>query len=324
FDKGYAHEYFITNLEKNEAIIELPYLLITDKPITTLEPLSKLLQELHTRHASLVIIAPSFSTEALSVLLQNKLSGALSNLAINAPSFGENQREILEDIAILTGATFISDAAGYKFEDLTTKQLGKCDYITSSDKSTLIVGGKADVTERVAAIKHKLEEEEDDFKSEKLKERLAKLTNGIAVIHVGGYTEIEMKERKERIDDAVHATQAAMKKGIIAGGETIYLLLREELGNSLPETLLYKALEKPFNKLVENAGFDSGVMRERWANSLLKNKGVDVRDGKVKDMVKTGIIDPLLVVSSALYNSISVAISLLLTEAIITPERQVK
>lgn len=325
FDKGFGSRYFATTIEKGEekAVLEYPYLLITDHSLTTLEPLTKLLQELFTRKAPLVIIAPSISGDAMRLLLQNKMTDALQCLAIAAPSFGENQVHLLEDLAILTGGKFINQQAGDILEDVTLKDLGKCDYINAGEDATLISGGagkKKALDERIATIKKQLETEKDDFKIEKLKERLGKLTNGIAIIHVGGYTEIEMKERKERVDDAVHATQAAIRGGIVPGGEVIYLTLREVLGSSTPERILYKALEEPFNKLVTNGGLDAGVAREKLVNSALTNKGIDIRDGMIKNMITAGIIDPLLVIRSALYNSISVAIQLLLTEAIIIPE----
>lgn len=321
-ERGWLNSYFVNDPETMTAVLESPYILITDKSITTLEPLANILKEIHDREAGIVIISPSIGGEALPLLLQNKLSGRLQCLCIQAPSFGDNQKETLIDIAYLTGGRFISSEANHKFEDLTLKDLGKCDYVKSDKSTSVIVGGKGEkgnVETRIKTIKSILEDEEGEFQQEKLKERLGRLTNGVAVIYVGGFTEIEMKDRKERIIDAVAATKAAMQKGIVPGGETIFLKLRDNLGNSPSERVFYKALEQPFNKLVSNAGFDSGVMRERLSNSKIENAGVDVRDGEIKDMVKAGIVDPLLVLENALQNSVSVANQLILTEGIIVP-----
>ncbi|MBU6501157.1 MAG: chaperonin GroEL [Patescibacteria group bacterium] len=322
-EKGYYHPYFITDQETESAVLENPYILLTDKHLMSLEPLEKLLTEVYNRHAAIVFVCASFSGVTIPLLLQNKMGGKLNCLAIQAPSFGENQQATLEDIATLTGGKFIAEGTGMDLKDITLKELGRADYVTANKNSSLIVGGKGntkDIELRVEKIKSQIETQDDEFKKEKLRERLGKLTNGIAVIHVGGYTEIEMKDRKEKIIDAVSATRAAMKKGIVPGGEIIYLKLREMLGNSIAERIMYKVLERPFNKLVENAGLDSGQMRERLRNVTTKNAGVDLRDNKIKDMVKAGIIDPLLVVESALYNSVSVANALILTEAIIVPK----
>lgn len=322
FEKGYAHELFITHPEERIAILENPYILVTDKDITSLEDLGNLLNAIHDRQACLVIVAPSIGGEALPLLVQNKLAGKLSNLCVFAPSFGDNQKNILQDIAILTGAKYISNDAAIKFSDLTLKDLGRAENVTSTKGDTVIVGGKGDknlLKQRISGIKKLIALEEQEFDREKLKERYAKLTGGVAVIHVGGMTEIEMKERKERVDDAVHALRAAMLEGIVPGGEIIYLLLRRVLGDTNGEKILFKALEAPFNKLVENGGFNSGEIRERVVSSLPRGYGFDVLDGRIKDMVEAGIVDPLLVSKHALKNAISTSVILITTGAVINP-----
>lgn len=332
FDKGWYKEHFITDLETMTATLENPYLLITDKTITSLEPMVNMLNDLFSRQASLVIVSPSITPEACSTLIQNKVMGKLSVLYIQAPSFGDNQIDSLKDIAYLTGATFISADADIKFETITIQDLGRCDYVKSDKSTTLISGGrgKKEVIEaRVNSIKTALEEETDDFKQEKMRERLGKLSGGIAIIYVGGLTEIEMKERRERIVDAVWATRSARKKGIVPGGEVTFLALRQFLDTDIEiDKLLDRVLQRPFIKLVQNAGLDAEVMmflldkgnHNYWGKGAKRdNLGVDLRDGKVKDLIKAGIIDPLLVLENALYNSCSVACQLILTEAIIVP-----
>lgn len=322
FDKGYAHELFITHPEERIATLQNPYLLITDKDITSLEDLGPLLNSIHDRQASLVIISPSIGGEALPLLVQNKLAGKLSNLCIFAPSFGDNQKNILQDIALLTGARYISQDAGHTFKDITLKDLGKAESITSTKTDTVIVGGRGDkklLDQRIKGIKKLIPLTDQEFDKEKLKERYAKLTGGVAVIHVGGQTEIEMKERKERVDDAVHALRAAMQEGIVTGGEIIYLLIRRTLGTTNGEKILYKALEAPFNRLVENAGYNSGQIRERLGLLPTKGFGFDVTRGTIENMIKEGIVDPLLVPKHALANAISTSVILITTGAVINP-----
>ncbi len=325
-DKGFYSDWFITDPETMTATCENPYILVTDKPINDLVPLQKLLEEIHNRQASLVIISPSIGGVALPLLAQNKASGKLNVLAIQAPSFGDNQRATLQDIAYLTGARFIANDMDNKFEDVILEDLGHSTYVKSDKHISVIVGGKGDkkqLAARIESIRKLIIEEEGEFEKQKLEERLGRLTSGIAVVYVGGFTEIEMKDRKERVIDAVAATKAAMKKGIVPGGEVVFLKLRESLKlNSVANEILYSALAEPFNTLVGNAGLDAGQMRERLSNSDAPNKGVDVRDGKIKDMIEAGIVDPLLVLENALYNSISVANQLIITEGIIVPRKE--
>ncbi len=330
-EHGYLHPFFVTNADKLEAVLENPYLLITDKPITSLEPFSDLLQVLSKKATPLVLISPDISGEALPLLLQNKMNGALQSLAIKAPSFGQVQKDMLMDIAILTGAKLISEDANDQFEDVTLDDLGIASHVTANKNTTIIANGLGkpkEIETRIKSIKKQIEDEDSEFEMVKLEERLAKMTNGVATIYVGGYTEIEMKERKERVDDSVHATRAAMKKGIVAGGEVIFLTVRKMLGNSLSEQILYRALEQPFNKLVSNAGKDAGEMREKLYyhqrnHKFNANIGYDVVKDDFSDFLKVGIIDPVLVPIKALENAISVAIQLITTGAIIVPVKEV-
>lgn len=321
FDKGYAHELFI-NTEDRTAYLENPYILVTDKDITTLEDMGDLLNAVHDRQSSLVIISPSIGGEALPLLVQNKLAGKLANLCIFAPSFGDNQKSILQDIAILTGGRYISQDAGHNFKDVTLKDLGRAQSVTSTKTDTVIVGGRGEkkaLAERINSIKKLITTETQEYDKQKLKERYAKLTGGVAVIHVGGTTEIEMKERKERVDDAVHALRAAMVEGIVPGGEIIYLRIRKALGNTNGEKILFKALEAPFNILVENGGYNSGTIQERLVGSVERNYGFDVTDGRIKNMIEAGIVDPLLVPKHALANAVSSSVILITMGAVINP-----
>jgi chaperonin GroEL len=328
-DKGWYHEFFVTNPDRMEATLEHPYILVTDKPINSLVPLAPMLNEFITKAKKLVIISPEISRDALGLFVQNKLEGKMLPLCIKAPSFGKNQKDILQDIAILTGATFITEDAAMELEQVTMKDLGKCESITSTKTDTIIAGGmgkKKLINDRIASIKKGMEEQTSDFDRLKHQERLGKLTNGVVVIHVGGHTEIEMKERRERVIDGIAATKAAMKHGIVPGGETIYLTIREVLDQSiLAEKILYKALEQPFRRLVENAGYDGG---EKLAGITHQ-----IREGKYKEKTvfhvilgawcnyeSFGIIDPAAVPINALQNGNSVACKLLTMAATIIPD----
>lgn len=323
-EKGFMHSLFVTNPARAEAVVEDPYILVTDKSFDSLQPIAEVAKAIANQGRGLVVIAPSFGQAALELMLQNKIKGALPSLAIAPGSFGTFQSNILLDIAIMVGATFISKDAGHKFEDVDLDYLGHAEYVQATKESSIIVGGrgkKKDIQERIKGIKASIAKEEDDYEQEKLKERLAKLTSGIAVIRAGGATEIEMKERLERIKDAVEATKAAMLGGIVPGGEVIYLLAREKLDKKdlIVAPLMYRALFKPFAKLLSNAGLDPGEMYARLENHD-KNDGVDVTDGKIKDLVKSGIIDPAMVSIEALTNAASVAVQILSVSCMIVPE----
>lgn len=325
-EHGYLNDWFVTNPQRMEAVLENPLILVTDREINMLADMTDLLNEIHDLGKSLVLISPSIGGEALDLLVRNKVSGAMPNLPVKAPSFGENQKAILGDLAALTGATFISQDAGSKLKDILIEDLGSAEIVSATSKKTTIIGGKGkekEVKLRRQSIKETLKDEVDDFKIIKLKERLGKLTNGISVIYAGGATQIEMKEKYERLDDAVHATRAALKAGIIPGGETIFLRIRPVLDDSPAETILFRALEIPFNKLVTNAGEDAGAVRMqlgyKWMNKTDEVIGFDVIDGTFKDFLKAGIVDPILVAEHALKNAVSVAIALMTTQGLIVP-----
>lgn len=327
FDPGYADKFFITDPEKEIAVFEDTYLLLTDKPLNDLSEFEKLFTEISTRGARLVIIAGGYEAMALPILAQNKFRGVLQTLPIRAPSFGMNQKDILQDIAVLTGGKFFNESMQFKWSDITLKELGFARAVVSTKNDTIITGGKGlkkEIDQRISGIKGQIEDEDQDFEIEKLRERLGKLTNGVAAIRVGGTTEIEMKERKERAIDAVHATRAAMQKGIVPGGETIYLTIRNVVYDN---PILYKALEKPFRKLVENAGEDPGQTLAMLNPDPVynpPNQGFDVLDGEYKNMIDAGIIDPLLVPEEAIKNAISVSIQLMTVQSIIVPDEEEK
>jgi len=315
FGKGYCSHLFINNPDTEESTIENPYILVTDKSVNDVMELAPLFTDMSKQNLNnLVIIAPEIGGTALPSLITTKMKGAANILCIHAPEAGEKQKLYLQDIAVLTGATFISQQANMKLEDLEIKDLGRADRITSDKYTTIIVGGKGikeDIQDRVEGIKKAMENETSEWELAKLKERQAKLTNGVAVIRVGGSTEVEMKERKERVDDAVHATKASMIDGIVPGGEIIYEKISHVLDtNNFGERILKEAIKRPFNTLIKNAGYDAGEMRTLVSISKLDNAGVDVNDGEIKDMVKEGIIDPTSVVKQAIINSVSVAIQL--------------
>jgi chaperonin GroEL len=321
-DKGYLHQLFQTNPERMDATLENPYILVTDKDIPSLAVIKDIIVECAKQGNKLFIISPNFSPDAIGALIDNKMKGALLSLPIQAPSFGINQKNTLQDIAIFTGAKFITSDAGHKLEDIKLEDLGHADYVTSTKSETIIVGGKGNkelIDNRIESIKTAINKEDQDFDREKLKERLAKLTSGIAVIKVGGATEVEMLERLERVKDAVAATKASVISGIVPGGETIYLKAREVLSK---DSLLYKVLYEPFKKLVNNAGLNDGQLYERLLTTKIKNPGIDVRTGEVIDMVKSGIIDPTMVAVQALINSSSVAVAISTTGALVIPDNE--
>jgi len=334
FDKGYQSPYFVTDSDKMEASMEDPYILITDKKITAMADLMPFLEKFVQVSKTLVIISEEVEGEALTTLVLNKLRGAFNVLAVSAPGFGDRRKEMLEDIAILTGGTVISEETGRKLESAEIEDLGRAGRVTSSKDSTLIVDGKGSkkaLDSRIAHIKKELEASDSDFDKEKLQERLAKLAGGVAVINVGAATEVEMKEKKERVIDAVAATKAAIEEGIVPGGEVALLRVSKALdklkvGNDeeqLGITLVKKALEKPFRKLVQNAGLDEGVALTKVLAST-GNMGIDVTDGEIKDLVKAGVIDPVKVTRTALQNAASVAVMCMTTNVLITdaPEKE--
>ncbi|OGH10880.1 MAG: chaperonin GroL [Candidatus Levybacteria bacterium RIFCSPLOWO2_01_FULL_36_13] len=340
FDKGYASAYFVTNPDRMTSEIEEPYILITDKKISNLQELLPFLENLVKVSKNLVIIADDIEGEALALLVVNKLKGAFNSLAVKAPGFGDRRKEMLEDIAILTGGTVISEDTGRKFDSVTIEDCGRADKVWSDKENTRIIGGKGSkqaLAARVSQIKQAIDETTSDFDKEKLQERLAKLSGGVAVINVGAATEVELKDKKERVTDAVAATKAALEEGIVPGGAVALLDIstrmnaKEVLQNpNAPRDEIYGfevvqvALEAPFKKLIENAGLDSGQLIAKAKEVSATGQGFDVskldniEEAKPIDMVREGIIDPLKVVRTAVQNAISVATMILTTEALIT------
>ncbi len=341
FDKGYASAYLVTNPDRMEAEIENPYILITDKKISNLQELLPFLENLIKVSKNLVIIADDIEGEALATLVVNKLRGTFNTLAVKAPGFGDRRKEMLEDIAILTGGTVISEDTGRKFDSVTIDDCGRADKVWADKENTRIIGGKGDKTKlkaRIAQIRRAIDETTSDFDREKLQERLAKLSGGVAVINVGAATEIELKEKKERVNDAVAATKAALEEGIVPGGGVALLkarksleVLKKSLGSDDEQTgvdILWKALAEPIRGIARNAGFDEGwvvrTIEEAEKNTKDTDYGFNVMTGQYGSMVKAGIVDPAKVTRSAVQNAASVGMMVLTTEALVTdiPEKK--
>ena len=335
FDKGYPSPYFVTDPDTMEATIEDPYILLTDKKISSLQELLPFLENLVKTSKNLVIISDEVDGEALATIIVNKLRGTFNVLAVEAPGFGDRRKEMLEDIAILTGGTVISEDIGRKLEEVTVEDLGRADRITADKDKTVIVGGKGEkrmIEGRIKQIKTELDRTTSEFDKEKLEERLAKLTGGVAVIEVGAASETEMKEKQERVKDAAAATKAAIEEGIVPGGGVILLAAAKTIkteglkGDELTGAeIIKKALESPTRLLAENAGADGGVV---VANIKKKGKGIgfNVLTGEYVDMIKAGIIDPVKVTRTALQNAVSVATMILTTEGLVAdlPEKEEK
>ncbi len=328
FDKGFVSPYFVTDTDKMESSIEDPFILITDKKLSSAADLVPFLEKFVQVSKNLIIIADDVEGEALALLIVNKLRGAFNILAVKAPGFGDRRKEMLEDIAILTGGRVIAEELGTKFEEVEIEDLGRAGRVTSNKDNTLIVDGKGEkkkIEARISQIRRELDSSDSEFDKEKLSERLAKLTGGVAVINVGAATEVELKEKKERVIDAVAATKAAIEEGIVPGGEIALIRVAGSLKNietgsdeeTLGVTIVEKSLDKPFRRLVQNAGMDDGVALAKVLDQK-GNIGVDVSDGKVKDLVKAGVIDPVKVTRSALQNAASVAIMIATTHVLIS------
>jgi chaperonin GroEL len=327
FDKGFVSPYFVSDTDKMEAGIEDPYILITDKKISAAADFVPFLEKFVQVSKDLVIIADEVEGEALALLVVNKLRGTFNVLAVAAPGFGDRRKEMLEDIAVLTGGQVISEDTGIKFENVEIDQLGKAGRVNANKDNTLIVdgkGAKGKIEARIAQIRRQIESSDSDFDKEKLQERLAKLTGGVAVINVGAATEVELKEKKERVIDAVAATKAAIEEGIVPGGEIALLRVAKVLEGVKAEgeektgvEIVKKAIFGPFNRLMENAGFNAGMMLQEVLSKGV-NFGIDAVDGKIKDLVAAGIIDPVKVTRSALQNASSVAIMIMTTHVLIS------
>lgn len=329
FDRGYVSAYMCTDMDKMEANLDDPYILITDKKISNIQELLPLLEQVVQSGAKLLIIAEDVEGEALSTLVINKLRGTFSVVAVKAPGYGDRRKDMLQDIAILTGGTVITEELGLDLKETTLDQLGRAKSVKVTKENTIIVDGlgeKADIDSRVAMIKKQIDETTSDFDREKLQERLAKLAGGVAVIRVGAATETEMQEKKLRMEDALNATRAAVEEGIIAGGGSAYIHASKDV-SALASTLegdektganiILKALESPLYKIAQNAGMEGSVIISKVKDSK-EGTGYDALRDEYVDMVESGILDPAKVTRSALQNATSVASTLLTTEAVVS------
>jgi chaperonin GroEL len=335
FDKGYLSPYFVTNAEEMECVLENPYILIFEKKISNLNDMLPLLQNVAKSGKPLMIIAEDVEGEALATLVVNKLRGTLQVCAVKAPGFGDRRKAMLEDIAILTGGTMISEDLGIKLENVEVTQLGSAKKVTVDKDSTTIVEGAgktSDIQGRVALIKKQIDETTSDYDREKLQERLAKLAGGVAIIKVGAATEAAMKEKKDRVDDALHATRAAVEEGIVAGGGVALIRCQKALDALTLEVngdekvgvaIIGKCLEAPLRQLVANAGLEAALIVENVKNGK-GAYGYNVATGEYTDLVKAGVLDPAKVTRSALQNAASISGLLLITECMVTeiPEKK--
>jgi chaperonin GroEL len=333
FDRGYISAYFVTNTEKMEVVLEDPYILLTDKKISAISDLLPALEKILQVSKNLLIVAEDVDGEALATLVVNKLRGTLNVLAVKAPGFGDRRKAMLEDMAILTGGRVISEDIGRKLESVTVEDLGRARRVTADKDNTTIVEGKgseAEITARIKQIKAQIEETTSDFDREKLQERMAKLTGGVAVIKVGAATEVELKERKHRVEDALSATRAAVEEGILPGGGVALLNALPALDKlevsgdeAVGVDTVKKAVEEPIRWIAENAGRDGSVVVDTVKKSP-PGEGYDAELDDYGDMVTKGIIDPTKVVRSALQNAASIAAMVLITESLVTdiPEKE--
>ncbi len=333
FDKGYLSPYFVTNAEEMSCVLENPYILIFEKKISNLNDMLPLLQNVAKSGKPLMIIAEDVEGEALATLVVNKLRGTLQVCAVKAPGFGDRRKAMLEDIAILTGGSMLSEDLGIKLENVEVSQLGSAKKVTIDKDSTTIVEGAGKTSAiqgRVALIKKQIDETSSDYDREKLQERLAKLAGGVAIIKVGAVTEAAMKEKKDRVDDALHATRAAVEEGIVAGGGVALIRCQKALDTlevcqdeAVGVAIIRKCLEAPLRQLVENAGLEAALIVENVKNGK-GSYGYNVATGEYTDLVKAGVLDPAKVTRSALQNAASIAGLLLITECMITelPEKK--
>ncbi len=334
FDRGYISPYMVTDTEKMEAVIDDASILITDKKISNIQEILPLLEQIVQAGKKLVIIAEDIEGEALATLLVNKLRGTFTCIGVKAPGFGDRRKEMLKDIAILTGGEVISDELGMDLKTATIDMLGRARQIKVQKENTIIVDGAGNSDEikaRVAQIRMQIEASTSDFDREKLQERLAKLSGGVAVIKVGAATEVEMKEKKLRIEDALNATRAAVEEGIVAGGGTVFvnaisavekLISKTEGDERTGVKIIAKALEEPVRQIAANAGIDGSIVLDKIKNSRRTGYGFDALVNKYCDMIKVGIVDPAKVTRSALENAASIAAMVLTTESIVTDKKE--
>ena len=335
-DKGYASPYFITDSERLEAVVDSPHVLVTDAKLSSMNDLLPLLEGVVKVSKDLVFIADDIDGEALATLIVNKLRGTINVIAIKAPGFGDRRKEILQDIAVLTGANFISEETGRKLDSVTVEDLGSADRVIAGKEESLIIGGhgkKGEINGRIESLKKQIEKVTSDYDKEKMEERLAKLSGGVAVVSVGAATEVEMKEKKHRVTDAYEATRAALEEGVVVGGGVALLRARRVLDSAKKDgdiatgyKIVHDALDKPVRAIVANAGSDAGYVVaevDKKSGEGAATYGWDALVGEFGDLVKKGIIDPAKVTRSALQNAASVAVMVLTTEALITdlPEK---
>ncbi len=334
FDRGYLSPYFVTDPENMEAVLEEPYILIHDKKISTMKDLLPILEKVAQMGKPLLIIAEDVEGEALATLVVNKLRGTLKVAAVKAPGFGDRRKAMLEDIAILTGGRVISEEAGFKLENAQITDLGRAKKVNIDKDNTTIVEGYGkteDIKGRIQQIKKQIETTTSDYDREKLQERLAKLAGGVAVLRVGAATEVEMKEKKARVEDALHATRAAVEEGIVPGGGTIFLRAQKALDNVKVEGdeaigigILRRALEEPIRQIAENAGVEGSIVVQKVREAKDVNFGYNAETDTYEDLMKAGVIDPTKVARVALENATSVAALLLMTEATIVEKPEPK
>ncbi|MEE9582503.1 MAG: chaperonin GroEL [Acidimicrobiia bacterium] len=334
FDKGFISPYFITDADRQEAVLEDAYILVVNQKITSVQDLLPVLEKVMQGGKPLMVIAEDLEGEALATLVVNKIRGTFPSVAVKAPGFGERRKAMLQDIAILTGATVISEEVGLKLDGVTVDMLGKARKVVVSKDDTTIVEGdgtKADVEARIKQIRREIENSDSDWDREKLNERLAKLAGGVAVIKVGAATEVELKEKKHRIEDAIQATKAAVEEGIVAGGGVALLraqdLVEKMRGGTDDEktgrALVIKALEEPIRQIAYNAGYEGGVIVEK-VRELTGNMGFNAATGEYEDLIKSGIADPAKVTRSTVQNAASIAAMLITTEALIAEMKEDK
>jgi chaperonin GroEL len=334
FDKGYVSPHFVTNVEKMECELEDPFILVHEKKISGIKDLLPLLEQVAKAGRPLVVIAEDIEAEALATLVVNKLRGVFNACAVKAPGFGDRRKAMLEDIAVLTGATAVMEDLGINLETADLKLLGQAKRVTITKDDTTIIEGagkKADIQGRVAQIRAELERSTSDYDKEKLQERLAKLAGGVAQIQVGAATEVEMKEKKARVEDALHATRAAVEEGILPGGGTALIKCIKVLDKLVTDgdeklgvDIVRQALKVPLRQIVANAGFDASIIVNQVLESKSANAGFDAATGKMVDMLEAGILDPAKVTRTALQNAASIASLLLTTDALIAeiPEKK--
>jgi len=334
FDRGYISPYFVTNSEKMEAELDNPFILIYDKKISSMKDILHILEKVAQQGAPLLIIAEDLEGEALATLVVNKLRGTLKVAAVKAPGFGDRRKEMLQDIAILTKGIVISEEQGYKLENADLTYLGKCERVVIDKDNTTIVGGRGEkegITARINQIKSQIENTTSDYDREKLQERLAKLSGGVAVLNVGAATEVEMKEKKDRVDDALHATRAAVEEGIVPGGGVAFVRAIESLDNidtrnsdeATGVQIVRRSLEEPLRQIVENCGIEGSVV----VNKVREGKGdfgFNARDEKYENLIAAGVIDPTKVSRVALENAASIAGMLLTTECVVADRPEPK